>query len=319
MFLRLLVLSLALCAWAADAHAVRYVYDQLGRLVLAVDDAGNATTYVYDAAGNLLSVTRGAAGQVAVLAFTPSFGKPDDEVTIIGSGFLPGTGLNTVSFNGTSATVLSATATTIVARVPQGATSGPATVSNAAGSATSTARFTVLAPPVIAAVSPQILQRGAANRVTISGTNLEFATSATFDHPGITATVVPGRSDAALPLRVTVASDVPIGDYAFSVANAVGTSASGSVTVQIGDGPLGPVLTHSGAISVLMRQESMAPSGLAAGASVPVSVLMPTGPLAPAGAAASAAQPVSVHLPRGPLAPSGDGAAASQTIGVSMP
>ena len=37
---------------------VAYLYDDLGRLVRVIDEAGQAATYHYDAVGNLLQITR---------------------------------------------------------------------------------------------------------------------------------------------------------------------------------------------------------------------------------------------------------------------
>ena len=54
---------------AAD---VRYVYDELGRLVAVIDTAGQTAIYNYDAVGNLLSITTQSSSTVAILEFTPN-------------------------------------------------------------------------------------------------------------------------------------------------------------------------------------------------------------------------------------------------------
>jgi streptogramin lyase len=71
---------------------------------------------------------------------TPPSGEVGTQVTITGQN-LPGA--SKVAFNGTVATVVSDTATTIVAIVPAGATTGSISVTTLAGTATSTNIFKV--------------------------------------------------------------------------------------------------------------------------------------------------------------------------------
>jgi hypothetical protein len=68
-------------------------------------------------------------------------------VTLIGTNF---SGATAVSFNGHPAASFTVrSATQIIARVPSGATSGTITVATPGGTATSTARFTVLVKPIL--------------------------------------------------------------------------------------------------------------------------------------------------------------------------
>ena len=115
-------LSISLSARQA---VVRYIYDDLGRLVGVIDQNGNAATYNYDAVGNLLSITRANASTVSIIAFSPSSGSVGSAVTIDGTGFSATSSADTVTFNGTSATISSATTTQLVVVVPVGATTGP--------------------------------------------------------------------------------------------------------------------------------------------------------------------------------------------------
>ncbi|MBM3902621.1 MAG: hypothetical protein FJ379_11130 [Verrucomicrobia bacterium] len=63
-----------------------------------------------------------------VQGFTPNVGPPGTLVTLTGSGFRPTAALPIVQFGTIAASLISATANTIVAVVPEGATIGPITV-----------------------------------------------------------------------------------------------------------------------------------------------------------------------------------------------
>ncbi len=132
----------------ATAQEIRYVYDELNRLVGVIDQQGNAAQYVYDAVGNILQVKRfnlDPSAAVAIGLVTPGRGKAGTEVRIYGKGFSPMPAENHVAFNGTPAAVSVATATTIVTSVPNGATSGPISVASRLGTASSPEPFAVLA------------------------------------------------------------------------------------------------------------------------------------------------------------------------------
>ncbi|MDD5057446.1 MAG: IPT/TIG domain-containing protein [Sideroxydans sp.] len=90
-----------------------------------------------------------AAPAPTITSFTPSSGAVGTAVTITGTNFSTTAANNAVSFNGTTATVSSATATSISVTVPAGATSGTISVTTSGGTATSAASFTVTAPPVV--------------------------------------------------------------------------------------------------------------------------------------------------------------------------
>jgi YD repeat-containing protein len=128
---------------APVAGAVSYTYDRLGRLSAVIANDGNAAIYTYDAVGNLLSIRRQGPGAVSITDFSPGSGTVGSQVTIYGVGFSSTPGNNTVTFNGTPATVTAATATQINTTVPVGATTGMITVTTSGGSGTSTMPFTV--------------------------------------------------------------------------------------------------------------------------------------------------------------------------------
>jgi hypothetical protein len=94
-------------------------------------------------------------------------------VTIYGTGFSTTASQNTVTFNGVSATVVSASANEILTSVPSGATTGPIIVSTPIGSATSQQPFMVDngGPPVVTGTSVSIAAPGTS--VTITGSNFD--------------------------------------------------------------------------------------------------------------------------------------------------
>jgi YD repeat-containing protein len=153
---------------SSEAGQSRFVYDEFGRLAAEVDDQGNAAVYTYDAVGNLLSISRSDAAPtgISITLFSPQHGPEGEEVTIFGSGFSAVPTDNQVAFNGTTAQVVSSTATQIVARVPIGATTGPIAVTNLNGTATTSTSFTVTAPASVE-VSPVTV-------TVVAGTSTQF-------------------------------------------------------------------------------------------------------------------------------------------------
>ncbi|MGH9430824.1 MAG: choice-of-anchor tandem repeat GloVer-containing protein [Terriglobia bacterium] len=76
----------------------------------------------------------------AIATVTPSSGQTASKVTIRGTHFI---GTTAVSFNGTNALFTVLNVNFIIATVPPGGTTGPVTVTNAGGTATSQQEFTV--------------------------------------------------------------------------------------------------------------------------------------------------------------------------------
>ena|SRR5579864_875946 len=128
---------------AQGSGTINYVYDSLGRLAGVINPNGDTAVYNYDAVGNLLSISRQSSSQLSIITFTPTNGAAGTAVTLYGTGFSSTASQNTVSFNGTAATVQSATATQLVVIVPTGAITGPISVTTSAGTATSSTSFTV--------------------------------------------------------------------------------------------------------------------------------------------------------------------------------
>jgi YD repeat-containing protein len=208
---------------AAPVGPVTYAYDELNRLVSVVDASGASATYTYDAVGNILSIARHGTGSVSVSEFTPNSGPIGQAVTVFGTGFSTTTTENTVRFNGTAATVTSATTTSLVTTVPAGATTGPISVTTAAGAASSTAPFTVTADtgaPTMSGFTPTLASEGAT--VTISGTN--FDTS-----PGnnvVTINLTSVQPTVATTTQLQAAVPAPVATGRVSVQTALGTATS---------------------------------------------------------------------------------------------
>jgi len=177
LFLALLFVALTASLAVAQSGPVQYGYDALGRLVIAVDGAGQAAIYQYDAVGNLLSIDRVdlllLPGAVALAFFTPSTGPAGTTVSIFGKGFSATPAQNTVAFNGAAAIVTAASPTRLVVTVSRHARPRSITVTAPAGSATTSAAFTVTgsAPPTITGFTPTMGTPGTV--VTITGTNFE--------------------------------------------------------------------------------------------------------------------------------------------------
>lgn len=170
LFLAALLQVLILTCSAAD---ISYVYDQAGRLLAVIDPTTDTAIYAYDSVGNLTGITRQLSTTKAVLQFTPASGPAGTTVTIYGTGFSATPASNVVKFNGTTATVLTASTTVLTANVPAAATTGPISVTVGGITATSSATFTVGTggAPTLSNVSPAVGNYGAT--VTLTGTNYD--------------------------------------------------------------------------------------------------------------------------------------------------
>jgi hypothetical protein len=138
-----LALAAALLAFpvAAPGQVVHYAYDAAGRLSVVADPRGDLAVYDYDAVGNLLSIRRlGVADvpdAVVIAHVAPEAASRGATVSIFGKGFGAAADVNAVTFNGTPAVVLTASATRLTARVPAAATTGPIRLSAPLGVAMS--------------------------------------------------------------------------------------------------------------------------------------------------------------------------------------
>ncbi len=150
---------LSLCR-PGSAQEIRYLYDDLSRLIGVVDQQGNAAEYVYDAVGNILQIKRFTTDPTASVSITlvsPNRGSAGTEVQLFGKGFSPTPGDNQVAFNGTAATVTASTPTSLTTSVPPGATTGFLTLTTPLGSATSPEPFTVPADLAIVPAEAEVV------------------------------------------------------------------------------------------------------------------------------------------------------------------
>ena len=160
----------------------------------------------------------------SISSFSPISGAVGTQVTINGTSFSSATA---VKFNGVSAsgfTIVSSTE--IRANVPPGASSGPISVTNAAGSVTSASNFTVLFPPIVSSFTPASGVVG--TEVTINGSFFSAAIEVKFN-----GTLAPGFNIVSeTEIRATVPAGAATGKISVTNADGTGTSASDFTVIQ---------------------------------------------------------------------------------------
>jgi len=165
------------------------------------------------------------ASSLAITAFSPSSGVIGATVTITGTGFSTTAANNTVKFNGTTATVTSATSTTIVTTVPSGATSGPISVTVDSDTVSTSSDFSVV--PTITSFSPANGSVG--TTVTINGTGFDpTLANNTVSFYGTSATITSATSTTIV---TTVPSGAKSGVIIVTV-NGMSASTSSGFTVD---------------------------------------------------------------------------------------
>jgi len=213
--LALLATSSLLFAQQSNAP-ISYFYDGLGRLIRVVDNNGNVATYNYDAVGNIVSITRSTTGNsLAILSFTPQQGSIGQTVTLQGQGFSTTASANTVKFNGTTAVVSAATATSLTVLVPTGATTGAISVTVGTQTATSSTNFTIVpatlvsvqVSPATVTVVPGGAQYFTATANYSNGTQQDVTTQATWtsSNPS-TVSILDSSPDQGFAFAPTIAT-----------------------------------------------------------------------------------------------------------------
>lgn len=333
MFVWTLVSTLLVSVGTLAADQAQYFYDELGRLMGVVNGQGQAAVYQYDEVGNLLKIDRfTTTGNVGIFFVTPGSSLVNKQVEIRGFGYTTPASSNTLSFNGTNATVVSGTSSSLLVTVPTGATTGPVVITNANGTAMSPQAFTVLVPPIVTGLDPLSVPRGSTSRLLIKGFNLKTASAVQFTQTGLTVTIQSGATDDVLPINVAVTGSVPPGSYVFSVTTPSGTAQSGTVKVTISL-PL-PGFNTTKLLTIQMPLNTAVPAtsqpiGPSSSTTKPTTVQMPlntTVPAtsAPAGPSSSTTMPTTVQMPLtttvpATVAPTGPSFDVSPVTTVGMP
>lgn len=162
-----------------------------------------------------------------ITSISPATGPAGTSVTITGTNFKTTATDNSVNFNGTPATVTSATATALVVTAPAGGTTGAVSVSTSDGTANGpTFTYIIPTPPTISSISPTSGPAGTV--VTITGTH--FKTTLTDN--AVTFNGVAAAVQTATSTSLTV------------TAPATGTT--GPISVSTSDGTAtGPAFTYT--------------------------------------------------------------------------
>jgi hypothetical protein len=196
-------------------YAVVRAYDTLGQVSQPSNEASVDLTIAPPAAPVLTNLS-------------PPSGPTGTSVTIAGSGFGASQGTSTVRFNGTTATPTSWSASSIVVRVPSGATTGSVVVT-VGGLASNSLSFTVSASaPTITSVSPSSGPTGTS--VTIAGAN--FGATQGISTVRFNGTAATPTSWSAGSIVAPVPSGATTGPVTVTVGGAVSNGVSFTVTTS---------------------------------------------------------------------------------------
>ncbi len=187
---------------------------------------------------NSVSVLRNAESPPTISSFSPLSAKPGDAVTITGTGFNTTAANNVVFFGATKATITVATATSITATVPTGATYAPITVLNTTTvkMASSSANFNpIYAPAKTALTTADFLTK----RDFGTGFGPESVAIGDLDGDGKPDLAVANASlsaNSVSVLRNTSSSgSITAGSFASKIDFSAGTTQARPVFVAIGD------------------------------------------------------------------------------------
>lgn len=162
----------------------------------------------------------GSSG-ASLSSFSPSSGTVGTTVTITGDDFDPTAANNSVTFNGTAATVSSSTRTQIVTTVPSGATTGPISVTVNGKKTTFSTDFTVI--PSISSFSP--LSGTSNTTVTITGDG--FSTTKSENIVKFNGTTAVVTSSSSTSITTSVPSGASSGQITVTVNGQAAISSTG--------------------------------------------------------------------------------------------
>lgn len=208
----------------------RYFYDELDRLTKAADSTGVVLEYSYDKVGNILEVTRTENSGLSILDVQPHAAQVGEQVTIEGIGFSAVASENTVTFDGITANVVTATINQLAVEVPVGVTAGVIVVTVGSNTATNSGSFQLQTLPIINSLSTAFVLSGQSiPALVVTGSNLIGGTFSFIPDsvpPGVVvsnATVAPDGLSATLTVNVSASA---IGSYVLQASNPLGQSDS---------------------------------------------------------------------------------------------
>lgn len=157
-----------------------------------------------------------------ITSFTPTSGVAGAQITLNGINFGGSASENTVKFNGTSATIVNSTATSLTVVVPEGATSGKISVTVGGKTATSATDFIVELIPIITNFTPTSGLAG--TEVILNGMNFsEITSDNVVKFNGELAEIVQATKTS---LTVLVPESATSGKISVSITGKTGTSNS---------------------------------------------------------------------------------------------
>ena len=244
--------TLASVTWSSSNSAVVQLSNDAGNRGEAWGIAQGSATVSACTGSVCGSTTLTAGAAVPVIAsLTPAIGAAGTSVLITGANFGSSQGSSTVSFNGTSATPTSWSATAITAPVPTGAATGNVVVT-VNSVASNGLLFTVPPPPYISGLSPNSGPVGTS--VIIAGTNFgmtQGSSTVTLNGASLSPTNWTDTSIAiVVPLDATTGNIIIVTAYGgasnaaeFMVVASTGTATPGNLNAA-SYGPTGNLLDN---------------------------------------------------------------------------
>ncbi len=262
--------------------AASFIVDNATQLRATVPAAaGSGPIGITNSNGTTFSATNFTVDPPTITNFTPTSGHIGATVVITGTQFST---VSSVRFNGVSAGFVINNPTQITATVPSGATTGPISVLNPAGSASSGTNFTVILPPTIASFNPTSGPSG--TQVTVTGTQYSSVTAVTFNGVAASSFII----DSPTQLRANVPNGTNTGPIGVTNLAATTNSATNFTVVKytlattpVGSGTIGRVPDQPSYDNGTTVQLTATPSvgwtftgwtGDASGTTNPVNVLM---------------------------------------------
>ena len=213
-----------------------------GRISVAVGGQTGTSSTDFTVTG-----TTPAPDPPVVLSFSPSEGEVDTEVTITGVNFSATASANEVRFGGVmAADPTSASTTSLVVLVPNGAVTGRVSVAVGGQTGTSSENFTVTAPapapaaPVVSSFSPT--EGEVDTEVTITGVNFSDMSSENEVRFGGVMAAAP-TSASTTSLVVLVPSGARTGSISVAVGGQTGTSSENFTVTAPAPAPAAPVVS----------------------------------------------------------------------------